>query len=131
MPDLTTSAFHVGQGLKVCNLAMEIRSQERKRLARERQHRQRQKIRVNADRSSLSFLKFDPSCFLFLSQQYLDCSFLSIVSAEQRKQATIFPQQLCHSLPQTFLTFTVVQNPCRPHSKAMPNLRFDGNATIS
>ena len=37
-PGLTTSAFHVGQGIKVSNLAMEIRSQERKRLARERQH---------------------------------------------------------------------------------------------
>ena len=49
VPDLTTSAFHVGQGIKVSNLAMEIRSQERKRLARERQHQQRQKIRVNAE----------------------------------------------------------------------------------
>ena len=48
--------------------------------------------------------------------------FLSIVSAEQNKQATIFPQQLCHSLPQTFLTFAVVQNPHQPHSKAMLNL---------
>ena len=38
VPDLTTSAFHVGQGIKVANLAMEIRSHERKRLARERQH---------------------------------------------------------------------------------------------
>ena len=38
VPDLTTSAFHVGQEIEVSNLAMEIRSQERKRLARERQH---------------------------------------------------------------------------------------------
>ena len=44
VPDLTTSAFHVGQGIKVSNLAMEIRSRERKRLARERQHQQRQKF---------------------------------------------------------------------------------------
>ena len=56
---------------------------------------------------------------------------MSIVSEEQNKQATIIPQQLCHSLPQTFLTFSVVQNPHWPHSKAMPNLQFDGNATIS
>ena len=75
--------------------------------------------------------EIDPSCFLFLSQQYLDYSFLFIVSAEQNRQASIFPQQLCHSLPQTFLTFAVVQNPCQPHSKAMPNLQFDGNATIN
>ena len=66
--------------------------------------------------------EIDPSCFLFLSWQYLDCSFLSIVSAEQNKQAKIFPQQLFHPLPQTFLTFAVVQNPCWPHSKAMKNL---------
>ena len=38
VPDLITSAFYVGQGIEVCNLAMEISSQERKRLARERQH---------------------------------------------------------------------------------------------
>ena len=49
VPDLTTSAFHAGQGIEVSNLAMEIRSQERKRLARERQHPQRQNIRVNAE----------------------------------------------------------------------------------
>ena len=49
VPDLTTSAFHDGQEIKVSNLAMEIRSQERKRLARERQHQQKQKIRVNAE----------------------------------------------------------------------------------
>ena len=53
--------------------------------------------------------------------------FLSMVWSEQNKQATIFPQQLCQSLPQTFLTFAVVQNPCRPQSKTMPNPRFDGN----
>ena len=33
VPDLTTSAFHVGLEIDVSNLAMEIRSQERKRLA--------------------------------------------------------------------------------------------------
>ena len=49
MPDLTTSTFHVGQEIEVSNLSMEIRSKERKRLARERQHRQNQKIRVNAE----------------------------------------------------------------------------------
>ena len=38
VPDLTTCAFHVGLEIDVSNLAMEIRSQERKRLARERQH---------------------------------------------------------------------------------------------
>ena len=39
VPDLTTTnAFRVGQEIKVSNLAIEIRSQQRKRLARERQH---------------------------------------------------------------------------------------------
>ena len=51
-----------------------------------------------------------------------------MVWSEQNKQATIFPQQLCQSLPQAFLTFAVVQN---PQSKAMLNPQFDGNATIS
>ena len=57
--------------------------------------------------------------------------FLSIVSAEQNKQTTISPQQLCQPLPQNFLTFAVVQNPHQPHSKAMLNLQFNGNATNS
>ena len=50
-----------------------------------------------------------------------------MVWSEQNKQATIFPQQLYQSLPQTFLTFAVVHNLRRPQSKAMPNPRFDGN----
>ena len=68
--------------------------------------------------------------FSFLITAIFRLFFLSIVWSEQNKQATIFPRQLCQSLSQTFLIFTVVQNPCRPQSKAMPNPRFDGNATI-